>query len=143
MPWISYLFRDKIRNEWDEIGEGHWDNVTFNDSFICCVWTLCPGSNRTSSGTFALGQQNPVTMSIRKFLFVLGLQFLCLLCVAVILVIRKKRGKHIVPRGKGCHLFWGGGSGTYDLKISVICNSTQPLLVLPDMFATSSAISST
>lgn len=106
MPWISYLSRDKIGKEWDEIGEGHWDDVTFNDSFICCVWTLCPGSNRTTSGTFVLGQQNPVTMSIRKFLSVLGLQFLCLLCVAVILVIRKKGGNRLSPEVKAAIYFF-------------------------------------
>lgn len=63
------------------------------------------GSDLTSSGTLAPGQQNPVTMSIRKFLFVLGLQFLYLLYVTVILVL-EKRGKQIVPRGKGCLFFF-------------------------------------
>lgn len=51
------------------------------------------GSDLTSSGTLAPGQQNPVTMSIRKFLFVLGLQFLYLLYVTVILVLEKGGNK--------------------------------------------------
>lgn len=56
------------------------------------------GSDLTTSGTLVLGQQNPVTMSIRKFLSVLGLQILYLLCVAVILFLEKKGGKHCPQR---------------------------------------------
>lgn len=66
--------------------------MTFNDGFICCVHAISPraGSDLTSGGTLALGQQNPVAMSFRKFLSVLGLQFLYMLCVTVILVLEKR-----------------------------------------------------
>ena len=56
------------------------------------------GSDLTTSGTLVLGQQNSVTMSIRKFLSVLGLQILYLLCVAAILFLEKKGEKHCPQR---------------------------------------------
>lgn len=81
--------------------------MAFNDGFICYANAMSPGagSDLTSSGPLALGQQNPVTMSLRKFLSVLSLQFLVMLCIIVILVL-DKTGKHIVPRGKGCLFFF-------------------------------------
>lgn len=47
---------------------------------------------------------------MRMCVCVIGLQFLCVLCVIVIVTQKKKkkekRGKCVSPRGKGCQ-FWG------------------------------------
>ena len=75
--------------------------MAFDGGFICCVNALSwvQGSNLVASETLALGQQSPLTMSMRKCLSILGWQSLCVLCVAVILVLENKGGEHIVCRG--------------------------------------------
>lgn len=45
--------------------------------FMLCPWVM--GSDLVSSATLALGQQNPMTIRMRKFLSILGLQFLFVL----------------------------------------------------------------
>lgn len=70
---------------------------------LFAVLMLCPGVQGSDlAASLALEQHNLVTMSMRKPLSVLGLQLLYVFCVTVILVLGKKKRKHIVPRSKGC-----------------------------------------
>lgn len=70
---------------------------------LFAVLMLCPGVQGSDlTASLALEQHNLVTMSMRKPLSVLGLQLLYVFCVTVILVLGKKKRKHIVPRSKGC-----------------------------------------
>ena len=74
---------------------------------LFAVLMLCHGMwGGDLAASLALEQHNLVTMSMRKPLSVLGPQLLCVFCVTVILVLgKKKKKKHIVPRGKGCYFF--------------------------------------
>lgn len=106
-------------------------DVDFCDGFIFCVNTVSWGVGKSpaSHGTLVLGQQKPVTMSMRKSFSVAGLQFLCVLCGCCHICSRKKkkrRGNAFSPEIKAAIL----GVCAYGLKIFVIHNSTQPLLIL-------------
>ena len=66
---------------------------------LFAVFMLCAGVQGSDLvATLALGQHNLVTMSTRKFLSVLGLQFLCVFCVAFILVLEEKRRETHCPQ---------------------------------------------
>lgn len=62
--------------------------------FIFCVNTVSWGSGKSlaSHGTLVLGQQKPVTMSMRKSLSVVGLHVLRVLCGCCHICSRKKKG---------------------------------------------------
>lgn len=70
-------------------------DMAFCDGFIFCVNTVSWGAGKSlaSHGTLVLGQQKPVTMSMRKSLSVASLQFLCVLCGCCHICSRKKKKK--------------------------------------------------
>lgn len=77
--------------------------------FMLCPWVM--GSDLVSSATLALGQQNPMTIRMRKFLSILGLQFLFVLLSYLFWEEEKRKKKWKGnTRGKGSHffLFWSG-----------------------------------
>lgn len=55
----------------DEIGEGHGEDVTFNDGFICCVNAISPsaGSDLTSGGTLGVGTAKPCGHELKEISF--------------------------------------------------------------------------
>ena len=106
---------------------------------LFAVFTLCPGVRGADlAASFALEQHNLGTRRMRKPLSVLGLQPLSVFYVTVILVLekkKKKKGKHIVPRGKGCY-FSCCWSGLMTWKSwQSVPNAPQPLLVWCDVFS--------
>lgn len=104
---VSYLLRETIGKE-QRCNQGRSRGKMLPlTKGLFAVLMLCPGVRSGDlAASLALEQHNLVTMSTRKPLSVLGPQLLCVFCVTVILVLgKKKEGKHIVPRGKGCYFF--------------------------------------
>lgn len=74
------------------LGKVTGSDTAFSDGFICSVHAV-------------LGSRG-VTSCPYEEISILCLQFLYVLCVIVILVLEKKKwGKHIVPVGKSCQCF--------------------------------------
>lgn len=105
---VSYLLRETIGKEQRcDRGRSRGKMLPLTKGLFA-VLMLRPGVRSGDlAASLALEQHNLVTMCMRKPLSVRGPQLLCVFCVTVILVLgkKKKEGKHIVPRGKGCYFF--------------------------------------
>lgn len=100
----------RLASSGSEMGEGKMEPLMM---VLFSVFKLCPGtmgSDLMSSATLALGQQRPVTMRMRKFLFILACSFSVCYCHTCSGKKKKKKKRRGNTRGKGSHffLFWSG-----------------------------------